>query len=219
MLFRDRQDAGQQLAASLLGHRSEGVLVLALPRGGVVVAHEIAHSLGAPLEVFVVRKLGAPGQPELGVGAIAEGGEVLVDAASIRSLHVKDAELAAIAAEESVELARRAALYRQGRPLPSIAGRAVILVDDGVATGVTARAAIRALRPLAPRKLILAAQVMAAASAEELHGEVDELVCLRAPESFGAVGAWYEQFPQTTDAEVLGLLGRQKFARHEGRPP
>lgn len=208
MLFPDRQEAGRQLARLLGEHREKDAVILALPRGGVPVAREVARALEAPLDVFVVRKLGAPGHPELGVGAIAEGGAVFVDASTVRLLAISSGELSRIAERESVELERRARLYRRGRPLPPIAGRTVIVVDDGIATGVTARAAIRALREIGARKVILAVPVIAAATAREIRGEVDELVCIAAPEPFHAVSSWYAQFPQVSDAEVLSLLGQ-----------
>ncbi len=207
MPFRDRSDAGQRLAALLQRFKGEKPLVLALPRGGVPVGREVANALHAPLEVFVSRKLGAPGQPELGVGAIAEGGAVYVDASSVRLLAISPEELAQIAEREAVELERRAQLYRRGMPLlPRVSGHTVILVDDGVATGVTVRAAIRALRKLAPAKLVLAVPVIARATAHELSEEVDELVCVEAPRDFGAVGFWYDVFGQVSDDEVVNLL-------------
>lgn len=215
MLVRDRQDAGRRLAALLQPHGCDSPLVLALPRGGVPVACEIACALNAPLDVILVRKLG---QPELGVGAIAEGGAVFIDARAVGALAVSSDELARIAERESVELERRARLYRQGRPLSQVAGRTVILVDDGVATGVTIRAAIRALRELRPRKLILAVPGIAADAAEEIRGELDELVCVSAPTQFGAVGLWYRMFPQMSDADVLSLLGRGPAEVHADQP-
>ena len=219
MTFRDRKDAGRQLAALLQRFKAENPLVLALPRGGVPVAREVANALNAPLEVFVSRKLGAPGQPELGVGAIAEGGAVYIDARAARLFAISPEELSQIAEREAVELERRAHLYRRGMPLlPRVAGHTVILVDDGIATGVTARAAIRALRELHPQKLVLAAPVVAAGEAEQLRAEVDALVFVEAPREFGAVGFWYDSFPQTTDEEVLSLLGRGAAETHPEPP-
>ena len=205
-LFDDRRDAGRQLAGLLQHLQHQEPMVLALPRGGVPVAFEIARLLGAPLEVLVVRKLGAPGQPELGLGAVAEGGARFVDPALVSASVGLPDELAEIEERESAEVVRRALLYRGGRPLPAIEGRTVILVDDGVATGGTARAALRALEQLRPRRVVLAVPVMAAAAARELRRLVDELVYLRAPEEFWAVGRWYRRFAQTTDDEVVALL-------------
>ena len=208
MRFTNREEAGRKLAPRLRHLRKEHPLLLALPRGGVVVAHEIAQALDVPVEVLAVRKLGAPGQPEFAIGAIAEGGGVFVDVDSAESIGISSDEIAEIAERESVELTRRAHLYRRGSGLPPMAGRTVVLVDDGIATGATARAAIRAVRALAPRKLVLAAPVVAGSTAEEIAREVDEFVYLDAPEPFVAVGLWYEEFPQVGDAEVLALLGR-----------
>jgi putative phosphoribosyl transferase len=170
------------------------------------VGYEVARALGAPLDVIVVRKIGAPRQPELGVGAIAEGGVLVLDAPLVRELATPTGQVEAIAEREMEELQRRVRIYRGGRPLPAIEGRTVILVDDGVATGSTARAAIRAVRERHPRQLILAVPVIAAETARDLEREVDKLVCVRAPEVFYAVGCWYDQFPQTTDDEVTTLL-------------
>ncbi|MGZ6143560.1 MAG: phosphoribosyltransferase family protein [Myxococcales bacterium] len=219
MRFHDRVDAGQQLAALLAPFRDASPLVIALPRGGVPVAYEVARALGAPLDVLVVRKLGAPAQPELGLGAIAEGGAVWVDSWLMREVGVSAGELEEIAQREAVELERRIARYRQGRPPLPVEGRTVILVDDGVATGGTARAAIRALREHHPRRLVLAAPVVSAEAARELRGEVDELVCAHVPAAFYAVGAWYEEFPQTSDEEVRSLLEMAREAALHDRPP
>jgi predicted phosphoribosyltransferase len=206
--FRDRAEAGRLLADELARHRLTDPIVLALPRGGVPVGYEVASRLGAPLAVFVARKIGAPGQPELGIGAIAEDNSAVVDRATARALSVSAAEFEELATREQAELERRVQRYRGGRPLPDITGRDVVLVDDGLATGVTAEAALRALRARAPRRLVLAAPVCAPETAERLKGVADEVVCLYAPPDFGAVGAWYDDFGQTSDAEVLDLLGR-----------
>ncbi len=206
MIFHDRADAGRQLAERLRQFRSTNPLVLALPRGGVPVADEVARALHAPLDVVVVRKIGAPWQPELGLGAIAEGGVLVVDSPLVRELAVPLREIEEIADRETAELERRVRLYRGGRALPPIEGRTVILVDDGVATGSTARAAIRSVREHHPRQLILAVPVVAAESARDLGAEVDKLVYLQAPEVFYAVGCWYEVFGQTSDEEVASLL-------------
>lgn len=191
-------------------------MVLGLPRGGVPVAFEVARALGAPLEVLVARKLGAPGNPEYALGAIAEGGALVLDDAAVAETGAGEAELAGLLEQETAELARRVRAYRGDRPLPPMAGRTAILVDDGIATGRTALAAIRALRRLEPRRLVLAAPVAAAQTAASLRREVDELVCLVEPEVFFAVGSWYERFGQTSDDEVRDLLDRGRTDRHQG---
>jgi putative phosphoribosyl transferase len=212
MRFRDRQEGGQQLAVLLERYRQEGPIVLALPRGGVPVAYEVARSLRAPLDVIVARKIGAPFCPEYAIGAIAEGGAVFVDPEAVAETGVDEAELEAITEQEAVELARRVRRYRGDRPFPAVRDRTVILVDDGIATGRTARAAIRGLRELGPRRLVLAAPVVAAETVATLRPEVDDLVCVEAPERFVAVGFWYEQFAQTTDEEVVSLLDQARRA-------
>jgi putative phosphoribosyl transferase len=206
MLFVDRHDAGRRLAEELVPLDLVDPIVLALPRGGVVVGWEVARRLGAPLEVFVVRKLGAPARPELGIGAVAEGGARLVDRRALDRWAVSPAALEALVARERAELDRRVAAYRGGRPLLDVGGREVVLVDDGLATGVTARAAILALRALAPHRLVLAVPVAAPGSVAEVRAGGVEVVCLARPARFEAVGAWYERFDQATDEEVMGLL-------------
>jgi len=210
--FRDRQEGGRRLAALLERYRKEQPIVLALPRGGVPVAYEVARSLRAPLDVIVSRKIGAPLFPEYATGAIAEGGAVFIDPEAVAETGVDKAELEAITEKEAVELARRVRRYRGDRPFPAVRGRTVILVDDGIATGRTARAAIRALRELGPRRLVLAAPVVAAETEVTLRPEVDDLVRVGAPELFVAVGLWYEQFSQTTDEEVVSLLQQARRA-------
>ncbi len=219
MLFHDRVDAGRKLATLLQGFRDSNPLVIAIPRGGVPVGYEVARALGAPLDVIVVRKLGAPDQPELGVGAIAEGGALWADATLLRELEVSPHELRAIAEREAMELDRRVRLYRGTRTLPDLSGRTVILVDDGVARGGTARAAIRAIREQHPKSVVLAIPVIAADTARELRGLVDEIVFVHAPEVFYAVGAWYEVFAQTRDEEVCSLLEQAQRSSLSGRPP
>ncbi len=213
MRFHDRSDGGRRLAALLGAYRDGDTLVLALPRGGVPVAAEVARALAAPLDVLVARKIGAPGQPEYAVGAIAEGGGLLVDRQAASEAGIDAAALARAAEREAIELARRVERYRGGRPLPPVAGRTVLLVDDGVATGRTALAALRALRERAPRRLVLAAPVVAAATVPALRGEVDDLVAVATPEPFAAVGQWYDRFDQTTDEEVVALLARAAAGR------
>lgn len=204
--FRDRADAGRHLARRLISRNLSDPLVLALPRGGVPVASEIATALDAPLEVFVARKIGMPGHPERGIGAIAEGGIVVTDGDTMRYLQLSPQDLAALVADERRELHRRVNRYRGSRPLPHLADCDVILVDDGLATGVTAAAALLALRRAQPRWLCLAAPVGAPSAAERLAQLADEVVCLHAPADFMAVGCWYDDFSQTSDREVLRLL-------------
>lgn len=208
MIFKDRAEAGRRLADRLRELRNENPIVLALPRGGVPVAYEVARALGAPLDVMIARKLGAPGQPELGIGAIAPGGVRVLNEEAIRMLGLSDGEIEEIAAKEEQELRRRLRRFRGDRPAPEIRGRTVILVDDGLATGVTAKAAIRAIRKEKPRRIVFAVPVCASDTAQALADEVDEFVCLEAPVSFGAVGLWYQNFEQTSDTEVLALLER-----------
>jgi putative phosphoribosyl transferase len=209
--FRDRADAGRLLAerlASLAGR--DDVVVLGLPRGGVPVAFEVARALGAPLDVFLVRKLGVPGHEELAVGALASGGVRVLNEEVAQAAGLSPAEIDALAAREQAEIDRREALYRDGRaPLP-VAGRVVVLVDDGLATGATMRAAIRALRELRPARIVVAVPTGAASTCRELAAEADEVVCLRTPEPFYAVGMWYANFSQTADAEVGELLVRAR---------
>jgi len=206
MKFRDRVDAGRQLAAKVGGLGLEDPVVLALPRGGVPVAFEIATALGAPLDVIVARKIGAPSQPELGIGAIAEGNEIVFDRRAIRLLGISEDRLAALTQTERHELARRVDRYRHGRALTEVRDRDVVLVDDGLATGVTAEVTLRALRAREPRRLVLAVPVCAPDTADRLRGAVDDLVCVMSPARFFAVGAWYDNFEQTSDEQVDELL-------------
>ena len=210
--FHDRRDAGRQLAALLTGADLHDPVVLALPRGGVPVGAEVAAVLHAPLDVLVVRKIGAPGRPEYGIGAIAEGGEPLFDPMAVRGLGISDAEQARLADAARREVERRVERYRAGRPLPEVAGREVVVIDDGLATGVTAEAALQALAGRGPRRLTLAVPVCAAASAARLRS-VAQVVCVSSPEDFRAVGLWYEVFDQTGDREVLELLAVHARAR------
>lgn len=205
-MFDDRQDAGCQLADRLRGIVEKDTIVFALPRGGVPVAAEVARSLGAPLEVIVVRKLGAPNQPELGIGAIAEGGVRVVDPQLQAQVGAGDAAVEAVETRERRELERRIRRYRGSRPLPRLDGRTAVVVDDGLATGASARAACRAVRQLRPHQLVLAVPVAARGAVASLEPEVDLLVCLQVPARFLAVGHWYRSFDQTSDAEVVALL-------------
>ena len=212
MHFRDRRDAGRQLGQLLLRYRDAASVVLALPRGGVPVGYEVARALGAPLDVLVARKIGAPSQPELGIGAIAPGGVIVLDERTVAALGVTEAELEAIVARETAEMARRLARYRGDRPPPELRDRTVIVVDDGLATGVTARAAIASVRLEEPQAVVLAVPVAAPESARAFGALVDDLVAVMMPYDFRAVGLWYEDFEQTSDEEVLDLLDR---ARHD----
>lgn len=204
--FRDRSDAGRQLASLVAGYKGDDPIVLALPRGGVVTAFEIARVLRAPLDVLVARKLGALEQPEFGVGAIAPGGIRIVDRASVRLAGMTDADLESVVERERVELMRRARRYRAGHAPLDVRGRTAILVDDGIATGVTARAAIASLRKLGARRIVLAVGVCSAASAVELRREVDDLVCVIEPADMGAVGLYFDEFEPVNDDEVVRLL-------------
>ena len=208
MRFLDRADAGRQLAKTLTayGGRSD-VVVLGLPRGGVPVAFEVARELRAPLDLFLVRKLGVPGHPELAMGAIAEGGVEVLNDELIRDLGIPQKMVQEVAVRERIELDRRDTLYRGGRPLPAVRGRIVILVDDGLATGSTMQAAVTALRRLEPARIVVAAPVGAQETCDRLGQFANEVVCLIAPQQFQAVGLWYEEFAQTTDDEVKQLLG------------
>jgi putative phosphoribosyl transferase len=206
--FRDRLEAGQLLGRELARRTIENAIVLALPRGGVPVGYEVAKALGAPLDVFIVRKLGVPGQEELAMGAIASGGVRVLNRDVLDYARVTPQQLDAVTAREERELARREAEYRGNRGPLDVRGRTVIVVDDGLATGSTMRAAVQALRAMEPKRVIVAVPVGAAQSCEELREIVEEIVCLRTPDPFEAVGQWYDDFTQTTDAEVHALLSR-----------
>lgn len=206
-MFRDRRDAGERLAGRLLDHSGPSTVVLGLPRGGVIVAREVAEALGAPLDIVVVRKLGAPRQPELGIGAIAEGGVEVLNADLIEAIGVPDTMLAEERARQQRELERRGRLYRRGREPLDVAGKLVLVVDDGLATGVSAKAAARSVKTRGAAHVVLAVPVGAPSTVKELSREADEVVCLHRPVWFSAVGQWYEDFRQTTDEEVLDCLG------------
>jgi len=208
--FQDRVEAGQELAKSLASYRDrDDVIVLALPRGGVPVAAEIARRLHVPLDVFVVRKLGVPGHEELAMGAIATGGVRLVNDEVVGPLGIPANVIDAVAINEQKELERREQLYRGHRGPIGLAGKTVILVDDGLATGSTMRAAVMAARQQQPARVIVAVPVGAPQTCEMLSRETDSVVCPRTPEPFVAVGLWYRDFTPTTDAEVRALLGEQ----------
>lgn len=207
--FRDRVEAGEHLARALAEYAGRpDVIVLALPRGGVPVAFEVAEALGVPMDVFLVRKLGVPGHEEFAMGAIASGGLRVVDPEVVRALGISEAAIAQVAAREQRELQRREAAYRHDRSLPELRDRTVIVIDDGLATGSTMKAAVRAIRQQQPRKLVVAVPVAARETCEDLRAEADEVVCLRTPEPFRAVGLWYHDFSQVTDEEVRSLLAR-----------
>jgi predicted phosphoribosyltransferase len=209
MYFQDRRDAGRQLAAALAEYAGRpDLLVLALPRGGLPVGYEIAQAVGAPLDVFLVRKLGVPGREELAMGAIASGGVRVINRDVVRELGIPPETIDAVAAEELRELERREQAYRDDRPAPDVRGRTVILVDDGLATGSTMRAAIEALRRRGPHRVVVAVPVGAPETCAEFRRVADDVVCARTPEPFYAVGLWYEDFSQTTDDEVRDILNR-----------
>jgi len=213
--FRDRSDAGRALAAALAHYRDRrDLLVLGLPRGGVPVAFEVAQALGAPLDVFVVRKLGFPGHEEFAMGAIASGGVRVLNPELSGHLTLQSEVVQQVAEKERVELERRENLYRKGRESLELKDRCVILVDDGLATGSTMRAAIVAIRAQVPARLVVAVPVASAHTCTELGREVDEIVCAVTPEPLASVGRWYRDFDQTSDAQVQTLLSR---AAHE--PP
>lgn len=210
-MFRDRAEAGRALAARLMGFAGRGdVVVLALPRGGVVVGYEIAQALNAPLDVFVVCKLGTPGQPELAMGAIASGGIIELNQDVVHGLNISDDVIRAVAAQEQQEVERREREYRGNRPPLPLRHYAVILVDDGLATGSTMRAAVIAVRDRDPASIVVAVPVAAAPTCEELRSEseVDHVICLLTPDHFQSVGQWYHEFPQVSDEEVRSLLER-----------
>jgi predicted phosphoribosyltransferase len=213
--FHDRYEAGRRLAGELHAYaRRDDVIVVALPRGGVPVGYEVALALGLPLEVMQVRKLGVPGHEELAMGAIASGGVRIVSENVVEALGIPERVIATVAAAEVQELERRERVYREGRLFPEMRGRTVILVDDGLATGSTMRAAVAALRSLGAARLVAAVPVAPKESRDAMREVVDEVVCASVPERFQAVGEWYDDFSQISDQEVSELLRR---GRHEAR--
>jgi putative phosphoribosyl transferase len=224
--FRDRRDAGQRLGAAVRRHllqhppaaasEAAEAIVIALPRGGVLVGAEVARAIAAPLDIWIVRKIGVPGHEELGLGAVAEGGAVYLSAEIVALAKISRDDLALLIEQKRAEVQRRTQLFRAERLPPGIAGKVVILVDDGIATGGTIRAVARALRTHHPRRLVLAAPIAAADTAEALSEEVDDIICLETPPVLHAVGAWYEDFRQVPDAEVVAVMEafREAF-RHE----
>jgi putative phosphoribosyl transferase len=205
--FRDRREAGRLLASRLrhFANRRD-VVILALPRGGVPIAYEVAIAIGAPLDVFTVRKLGVPGHEEFAMGAIGSGGAYVLNSELIDALHVSQAEVDDVTKRESQELKRREHLYRDSRPYPKLEGRTVILIDDGIATGASMIVAVNALRQKFPTKIVVAVPVAPSDTCTALRAHADEVICYETPEPFGGVGAWYENFSQVTDDEVRGLL-------------
>lgn len=209
--FRDRAEAGRVLAERLdeYGGR-EDVVVLALPRGGVPVGFEVARELGVPLDVFLVRKLGVPGREELAFGAIASGGATVLNDEVVSSLAIDRDTVEAVARREQTELERREEAYRGARPPPDVAGKVVLLVDDGLATGASMRAAVKALRQIGPERVVVAVPAAARQTCESFRPEVDDIVCAMTPEPFLAVGMWYEDFSETSDDDVRALLDRAR---------
>jgi putative phosphoribosyl transferase len=205
-LFHDREHAGRELGKRLAHFRNQSPIVLGLPRGGVPVAYEVARALGAPLDVWVVRKLGAPIQPELGMGAVAEGGEVFVDAHIVREVGASEAEVQEVIARKTAEVEERCQRFRRGRGRPNLEGKTVLLVDDGIAAGGTARAALRAIRRQRPRRVVLAVPVGSPYVLEALAQEADEIVCLSPQPDLYAIGLWYESFEPVEDDDVMAIL-------------
>ena len=214
--FRDRAEAGRLLASKLTEYANRpDVLLLALPRGGVPVGYEVAKVLNVPLDVFLVRKLGVPGHEELAMGAIASGGVIVLNDDVVHALRIPQSLIDRVAQREQQELERREKAYRGDRPQPDVQGKTVILVDDGLATGSTMRAAIRALRQRGPAKIVVAVPAASPDTCAEFRGEVEEIVCALTPEPFYAVGLWYEDFSQTSDQEVSDLLERSMRGRSQ----
>lgn len=215
--FADRQEAGLELAGHLAHYRGRNdVIVLGLPRGGVPVAAEVARELGAPLDIFLVRKLGVPSHRELAMGAIASGGVRVLNAEVVSWYGIGASEIEQVAQEEQVELERRETAYRDGRPPADLGGKVVVLVDDGLATGSTMKAAIQAVRQRAPARVVVAVPVGAPQTCRDFIRVADEVVCARTPEQFSAVGLWYRNFSETSDDEVRALLGA---ASNAGKHP
>ena len=217
MRFRDRSDAGRRLASRLQFLRSEDVVVLGLPRGGVPVAVEVARTLGAPLDVILVRKLGVPAQPELGLGAIGESGARVINQEVVHYAHVSEAQIAQVEQKERAELQRRAQRFRGDVPHEPLAGRTAVIVDDGIATGSTARAACQVARALGAATVVLAVPVAPPSADRTLRGDADEVICLEMPERFQAIGEWYEDFAQTSDEEVVALLRAARAGQSDDR--
>jgi putative phosphoribosyl transferase len=220
-MYKDRLDAGRKLAHSLAAYAKQSPVVVALPRGGVPVAYEVARSLGAPLDIIVVRKIGAPGQHELGIGALVDGDhpETVLNEELLRLIEVSREYLDREVHLELQEIRRREALYRKGHPPIPLSGRTVIVVDDGIATGGSIRAALRGIRRRGARKIVLAVPVATIETLESLRPEVDETVCLESPETFGAIGEFYRDFTQTSDEEVMNLLDHARRQTSQAEAP
>jgi putative phosphoribosyl transferase len=215
--FQNRIDAGRQLAGKLKKYAGRSdVLVLGLPRGGVVVAYEVAQALNVPMDIFLVRKLGVPMREEMAMGAIASGGVRVINQQVIQAWRLSDETIDAVTEKETRELKRRESLYRQNRPLPDVKGKTVLLIDDGLATGATMQAAVTALRQLHPRWITVAVPVASPETCDAFQDEVDEVICAQTPEPFFAVGLWYAEFEQTTDEEVRELM---RLAEHNAIHP
>lgn len=210
MVFESRSKAGKKLASELIAFRKDNPIILALPRGGVPVGYEIAKVLQAPLDVLVVRKIGLSSNTEFGIGAIAEGGVKVLDQTTIKLLGIDEKEIETTLALEEEELKRRVEVYRDGKVLPSLRDRLVILVDDGIATGITAQAATLAVKKLNPKRVIFATPVCARGTAESLKHKIDQIICLVSPYEFSSVGLWYKNFSQLSDEEVVKLLKQTK---------
>jgi putative phosphoribosyl transferase len=218
--FADRAEAGRMLGEALSVYAGRiDVLVLALPRGGVPVAYEIARMLAVPLDIWLVRKLGAPGQEELAMGAMAGAGTLVLNKEIIKLLNIDEASIDAAITRERTELERRNKLYRRGMPAPDIQGKTIILVDDGLATGATMRAAIVSLRDAGAARIVVAVPVGTISACRKTRQEADDLVCLYTPEPFFGVGQWYDNFVQTPDEEVLALLGQETTHRRTTEAP
>jgi len=205
-IFSDRVEAGRRLAEALKGYEGREAVVLAIPRGGVVVGYQVAKRLEAPLDVIAPRKIGAPHNPELAIGAVAEDGTIILDEGLVRSLGVPESYIGEESGRQREEIRRRLRLYRGEAPYPELEGRVVILVDDGVATGSTAKAALASIRRRGPEEVVVAVPVAPPSTARELEGEADRVVCLYTPEPFYAIGQFYGDFSQTSDEEVVRLL-------------
>jgi predicted phosphoribosyltransferase len=206
MIFNNRKDAGKQLSEKLAQFKGSKTIVLALPRGGVPVGYEVANRLNLPLEIIVSRKIGAPLNPELGIGAISENNSMVIDQNTVELLNITQKQIQEIINEQKKELERRIKLYRNGRSLPNLSDKSVILVDDGLATGVTAQAAVIALKKQNPKNIIFAAPVCARKSANQLKHAVDKIACVFSPHDLQAIGAYYRNFDQLTDEKVIKLL-------------
>ncbi|MGE6759820.1 phosphoribosyltransferase [Corallococcus interemptor] len=219
MYFEDRVDAGRRLARRLIerGYSGEGTLVVGLPRGGIPVAYEVAAALGAPLDLCVVRKVGAPDYPELGLGAVAEGGSVFLNRKLMGELNIQEARLRGPVHEKCSEVDARVAVYRQGVPPRRVEGQRILVVDDGIATGATAMAALQALRARKPGRIILAVPVASALTLDALAPRVDDIVCVFSTSCLGSIGKWYRDFVEVTDADVVELLALARGTFERGR--